>query len=53
MRQELQHVSTRLTQATIYMIMVAAALSTAVARATAGNYQLFQPTWAQARLESQ
>eukprot|EP00913_Durusdinium_trenchii_P020069 g18860.t1 len=42
---ELQHVSTRLTQATIYMIMVAAALSTAVARATAGNYQLFKPTW--------
>lgn len=50
--EELQHVSTRLTQATIYMIMVAAALSTAVARATAGNYQLFQPTWAEDILQS-
>lgn len=50
--EELQHVSTRLTQATIYMIMVAAASSTAVARATAGNYQLFQPTWAEDILES-
>jgi len=50
--EELQHVSTRLTQATIYMIMVAAALSTAVARATAGNYQLFQPTWAEDIMES-
>eukprot|EP00435_Cladocopium_sp_Y103_P017253 s1929_g4.t1 len=49
---ELQHVSTRLTQATIYMIMVAAALSTAVARATAGNYQLFQPTWAEDIMQS-
>lgn len=50
--EELQHVSTRLTQATIYMIMVAAALSTAVARATAGNYQLFQPTWAEDIMQS-
>jgi len=43
--EELQHVSTRLTPATIYMIMLASAVSTSVARATAGNGQLFNPSW--------
>eukprot|EP00930_Biecheleria_cincta_P005223 TRINITY_DN106141_c0_g1_i1.p1 TRINITY_DN106141_c0_g1~~TRINITY_DN106141_c0_g1_i1.p1 ORF type:complete len:888 (+),score=166.45 TRINITY_DN106141_c0_g1_i1:337-2664(+) len=45
--EELQHVSTNLSQSTIYMILVAAVVSTSVARATAGNSILFRTTWTQ------
>eukprot|EP00930_Biecheleria_cincta_P038896 TRINITY_DN2674_c0_g2_i1.p1 TRINITY_DN2674_c0_g2~~TRINITY_DN2674_c0_g2_i1.p1 ORF type:complete len:931 (-),score=130.07 TRINITY_DN2674_c0_g2_i1:349-2850(-) len=45
--EELQHVSTRLNQSTIYIIILASIVSTSVSRLTASNSTLFHANWTQ------
>eukprot|EP00930_Biecheleria_cincta_P038897 TRINITY_DN2674_c0_g3_i1.p1 TRINITY_DN2674_c0_g3~~TRINITY_DN2674_c0_g3_i1.p1 ORF type:complete len:917 (-),score=142.30 TRINITY_DN2674_c0_g3_i1:232-2982(-) len=49
--EELQHVSTRLNQSTIYIIILASIVSTSVSRLAASNSTLFHANWTQETID--